>query len=389
VVQYSSPIFQKLAQDPRLEILVAYCSMQGAEARVDPEFGVEVAWDTPLFEGYPWVHVPNRAPRPGLGRFFGLFNPGLWGLVRDGRFDAIFVSGYFYASAWLAIVAAKWHGVGLIFSTDAYSLRSLKIRSAWRMWPKKILVRGIFGLGKAVLGSSSGSVEYLKSLGIPESRIVLAPYTVDNAWWTARAAAVDRNEVRARWGIPPASRVVLFCAKLQPWKRPLDVLEAFAKANVSDAYLVYAGDGPLRRVVEARALELGVVERLRMLGFVNQTQLPVVYGSSDLLVLPSEYDAFGLVVNEAMLCGCPVAVTEYVGAKFDLVRDGENGFVFPCGDVGALASIFHSYFLDQDSRARMGGAARRRMETWSPREFVESIVKAVELAARAGPGRKR
>jgi len=389
VVQYSSPIFQKLAQDPRLEILVAYCSMQGAEASVDPGFGVEVAWDIPLFEGYPWVHVPNRASRPGLGRFFGLFNPGLWGLIRDGKFDAIFVSGYFYASAWLAIMAAKRHGVGLIFSTDAYSLRSLKIRSAWRLWPKKFLVRGIFGLGKAVLGSSSGSVEYLKSLGIPESRIVLAPYTVDNAWWTARAAAVDRDEVRARWGIPPASRVVLFCAKLQPWKRPLDVLEAFAKANVSDAYLVYAGDGPLRKTVEARAAELGIMERTRMLGFVNQTQLPAVYGSSDLLVLPSEYDAFGLIVNEAMLCGCPVAVTEYVGAKFDLVREGENGFVFPCADVGALARIFQSYFLDQDSRTRMGGAARRRMETWSPREFVESIVKAVELAARTGPRRKR
>ena len=388
VVQYSSPIFQKLAQDQRLEILVAYCSMQGAEACVDPEFGVEVAWDTPLFEGYPWVHVPNRALRPGLGRFFGLFNPGLWVLIRDGKFDAIFVSGYFYASAWLAILAAKWHGVGVIFSTDAYSLRSLKTRSSWMLWPKKFLVRGIFGLGKAVLGSSSGSVEYLKFLGIPESRIVLAPYTVDNAWWTARAAAVDRNEVRARWGIPPASRVVLFCAKLQPWKRPLDVLEAFANTNVNDAYLVYAGDGPLRRSIEARAVELGLFERIRMLGFVNQTQLPAVYGSSDLLVLPSEYDAFGLVVNEAMLCGCPVAVTEFVGAKFDLVRDGENGFVFPCGDVGALARIFHSYFLDQDSRTRMGGAARRRMETWSPREFVESIVKAVEVAARTGPGRE-
>jgi glycosyltransferase involved in cell wall biosynthesis len=388
VVQYSSPIFQKLAQDPRLEILVAYCSMQGAEARVDPEFGVEVAWDTPLFEGYPWVHVRNRAPRPGLGRFFGLFNPGLWRLIRDGKFDAIFVSGYFYASAWLAILAAKWHGIGLIFSTDAYSLRSLKIRSAWWLWPKKFLVRGIFGLGNVVLGSSSGSVEYLKSLGIPESRIVLAPYTVDNAWWTTRAAAVDRNEVRARWGIPPASRVVLFCAKLQPWKRPLDVLEAFAKANISDAYLIYAGDGPLRVTLEARALELGVMERLRMLGFVNQTQLPAVYGSSDLLVLPSEYDAFGLVVNEAMLCGCPVAVTEYVGARFDLVRDGENGFVFPCGDVGALARTFQSFFLDRDFRTRMGEAARRRMETWSPREFVESIVKAVKMAVRAGPGRE-
>src|SRR6266853_5929009 len=56
VVQYSSPIFQKLAQDPRLEIVVAYCSMQGAQTGVDPGFGVQVSWDTPLLEGYPWVY---------------------------------------------------------------------------------------------------------------------------------------------------------------------------------------------------------------------------------------------------------------------------------------------------------------------------------------------
>src|ERR1700737_5596457 len=101
VVQYSSPVFQRLAKDPRLEIMVAYCSMQGAQAGVDPGFGVEVSWDTPLLEGYSWVHVPNRAPRPGIGRFFGLFNPGLWKLIRDGKFDAVFVSGYFYATAWI------------------------------------------------------------------------------------------------------------------------------------------------------------------------------------------------------------------------------------------------------------------------------------------------
>src|SRR6266403_2580461 len=53
VVQYSSPIFQKLAQDPRLEIVVAYCSMQGAQTGVDPGFGVQVSWDTPLLEDIP------------------------------------------------------------------------------------------------------------------------------------------------------------------------------------------------------------------------------------------------------------------------------------------------------------------------------------------------
>ena len=380
VVQYSSPVFQKLAQDERLEFLIAYCSMQGAQPGVDPGFGVEVSWDTSLLEGYPWVHVPNRAARPGIGHFFGMFNPGLWKLIRDGEFDVAYVSGYFYASAWIAIWAAKWYGAGLIFTTDAYSLRSLKIRSSFKLWFKKYLIRRIFGLGTAFLGASSGSVEYLKSLGLPESRLVLYPYSVDNMWWTGRAAAVDRNEVRTRWGIPPEVPVILFCAKLQPWKRPLDALEAFAAANGADAYLVYAGDGPLREALEARARELGVSERVRMLGFVNQSQLPAVYCASDLLVLPSEYDAFGLVVNEAMLCGCPVAVSEYVGARFDLVRDGENGFVFPCGDINALVHIFRSYLPNSSMRSRMGEAARRRMETWSPLEWVEGVVRAVQVA---------
>jgi glycosyltransferase involved in cell wall biosynthesis len=380
VVQYSSPVFQKLAQDGRLEFLVAYCSMQGAQPGVDPGFGVKVSWDTPLLEGYPWVHVPNRAARPGIGHFLGLFNPGLWKLIREGEFDAIYVSGYFYASAWIAIWAAKRYGVSLIFTTDAYSLRSLKIRSSWKLWFKKYLIRRIFGLGQAFLGTSSGSIEYLKSLGLPENRLVLYPYAVDNLWWTGRAAAVDRNEVRTRWGIPPETPVILFCAKLQPWKRPLDVLEAFAAANGPGAHLVYAGDGPLREALEARARKLGVSERVHMLGFVNQSQLPAVYCSSDLLVLPSEYDAFGLVVNEAMLCGCPVAVSEYVGARSDLVREGENGFVFPCGDINALAGIFRAYLPNSSVRSRMGEAARRRMETWSPLECVEGMVGAVELA---------
>jgi hypothetical protein len=69
VVQHSPPILQKLAQDPRLEILVAYCSMQDAESGMDPGFGVEVTWDQPQLDGYPWVRIPNRSPRPGLGRF--------------------------------------------------------------------------------------------------------------------------------------------------------------------------------------------------------------------------------------------------------------------------------------------------------------------------------
>ncbi len=142
------------------------------------------------------------------------------------------------------------------------------------------------------------------------------------------------------------------------------------------------------RSLEARAKELGVADRVRFLGFLNQSALPAAYVGSDLLVLPSDYDAFGLVVNEAMLCGRPAIVSDVVGAKFDLIREGETGFVFPARDVDALASILREVLPDAARLRQMGAAARRRMETWSPREYVEDLVAAVDTAHRnAGAAR--
>jgi glycosyltransferase involved in cell wall biosynthesis len=387
VIQYAAPNLRGLVRDARVDILVAYCSMQGAESGVDPEFGVQVSWDTPLLDGYPWTLVRNRATRPGLGRFFGLLNPGLWNLIRDGHFDAVLLPGYFYASAWIAIGAAKWHGVPIVFVTDSHGLQNWGTRSEWKIRVKKVIVPRIFSLAQAIVVSSSGGVEYLKSLGLPRESIVLAPTAVDNAWWLKQAAGVDRGSVRAGWRIPEGALVVLYCGKLQPWKRPVDLLEAFARADVRDSYLVFAGDGPEKKQLELRATELRLADRVRFLGFVNQSQLPSVYCSADWFVLPSLFDAFGLVVNEAMLCGLPVIISDRVGARFDLVRPNENGYVFPAGDKEALAAILREALPDQVKREQMGKAARHRMETWSPREYADSVVRAVQLVMKNKPAR--
>jgi glycosyltransferase involved in cell wall biosynthesis len=377
VIQYASPVFRKMSQDTRLDLLVIYCSLQGARPSIDPEFGVEVAWDTSLLEGYSWVELPNRSLQPRLGRFFGLFNPGVWKLIREGHFDAVMLPGYFYCTAWIALAAAKWSGTPVFFITDSHSLRSWRTQTAWKLRFKKWLVRRILSLASGIFVSSTGGVEYVKSLGFASERVFLLPSAVDNEWWTEQAAAVDRSAARAAWKIRQDAAVALFCAKLQGWKGPRDLLEAFAAANVPDAYLVFAGDGPERSLLERRASELGVEDRVRFLGFVNQSQLPSVYCAADLFVLPSLFEPFGLVVNEAMLCGLPVAVSDRVGAKFDLVRPGENGYVFPAGDVAALAAILREILPDAEKRARLGAAARRRMETWSPREYTDAVARAL------------
>jgi glycosyltransferase involved in cell wall biosynthesis len=240
-----------------------------------------------------------------------------------------------------------------------------------------------------VIVPSSGTRDLMLSLGLPDERITLTPYVVDNAWWLAQSARVDRESIRGSWGASKNNVVILFCAKLQPWKRPLDLLEAFSKASSSNALLVFAGEGPLRASLEMEAAKRGIADRVRFLGFVNQTQLPAIYTASDLLVLPSGYDAFGVVVNEAMLCGCPVIASDRVGATRDLVIHGRTGFVYPCGDVDALARVIRQSVDEESTLLELSRAARTRMETWSPRENIDGTLSAVARAVSriVPPGR--
>jgi glycosyltransferase involved in cell wall biosynthesis len=385
-VQYQSPIFRQMAQHRRLDVHVAYCSLQGAEPMLDPEFGIELSWDVPLLDGYAWTHVPNRSRRPNSQGFFGLINPGLWKLISSGGYDAVVVlTGYVYASFWIALLAAKLHRRAVLFGTDAHALtardgKRFKARIKRWVWPR------LFGLADVVIVPSTLGTEMMRSLGISEERLALTPYAVDNGWWIEQSQAIDRDSVRRAWGVPQSAPVVLFCAKLQPWKRPQDLLHAFAKANVLHSHLVFAGEGPTRAELETQAATLGLAERVHFLGFKNQSQLPAIYCASDLLVLPSDYEPFGVVVNEAMLCGCAAVVSDRVGAGRDLVATEETGFIFPCGDRNALAAILRDVLGDPIRLRRMGEQARRRMETWSPVENIQGLLGALDqsqmLAAR-------
>src|SRR6266436_276541 len=291
-LQYQAPLFGRMARHPSLDLHVAYCSLRGAEAGHDPEFGANIQWDVPLLDGYSWTNVPNRGS--GAESFFGLFNPGLWKLIRGGNYDAV-VSyvGYVRASFWVALAAAKLSNAAFIFGTDAVSL-------------------------------------------------------------TPRDG--------------PA------------WKRPLDLLRAFAKADPPNTLLLFAGAGPLLRRLESEAASLGIASRVRFLGFANQSQLPAVYTAADLLVLPSEFEPFGLVVNEAMCCGCAVAASDRCGAARDLVAPVDPRLVFPCGDVAALATILRDAAIDRPRLQSVARVGLAHIQTWSPERNIAATTEAVRLA---------
>jgi len=373
-----SPLLKRMAGHPRLDVRTAYCRLRGAKPGVDPEFGANFQWDIPLLDGYEWIEIPNKGT--DSEGFFGLYNPGLWNLVREGNFDAVFCpTGYIRASFWITYFASKLSRSAFLFGTDATSLAP-RDSSRWKGPVKRAFWPLLYRLASQVVAPSSGTCDLMRSLGIPDEHVTRVPFVVDNDWWIMQSRLVDRDSVRASWGARPDTSVILFCAKLQPWKRPLDLLQAFSQAKMANSLLVFAGEGPLREALQSEAARLGCDDNVRFLGFVNQSQLPACYSASDLLVLPSEYEPFGLVVNEAMLCGCMAAASDQVGAGRDLIAPVDRSFIYPCGDVAALASLLRRALSDPERLAKLRAAAFERMKTWSPREYIAATLEAIERA---------
>lgn len=383
-VQYASANFREMARHPQLDLTVAYCTLRGAEAGLDPEFGANFKWDVPLLDGYKWMQVESSKSPARL--FQRARDWDLWKIVRDGEFDAIInLTGYKRLAFWISRVAGATRGVPFFFGTDTSTLQPRDGRR-WKVVAKKLFWPLLFRLASQVIVVSTPGRELMESLSIPSDRIALLPYTVDNDWWTKASAAVDRKAVRDSWGISANEKVILFCAKFQEWKRPLDLLRAFANSALAESVLLMVGEGPLRPQLEKEAVGLGLGNRVRFSGFLNQSQLPPAYTSADLMVLPSSYEPFGLVVNEAMLCGCPVAVSDRVGAARDLVAPVAPDFVFPHGDVEALSALLRRIFFEPQRLLALRQAARARMQTWSPRENVAAVFAAVD---RATAGRRK
>jgi glycosyltransferase involved in cell wall biosynthesis len=386
-VQYATPVYRLMAEHPRLEILVAYCSLGGA-VESDPEFLTQSAFDGTAPEGYPWVLLPNRSPRPGLGTFFEVLNPGVDGLLGRRRFDCCVVFGYAYATLALAVLSARARGIATILGTDAIYLDAREGQQ-WKRLVKRIVLPVIYRSAEVVIVPSTAAREFVSSRGFPRERVVVTPYVVDNNAIASIAAASDRASIRRAWQVPEEATVVGFCGKFISRKRPGDALKAFALAQARNSHLIMVGDGPMRERLCSEARELDIADRTHFLGIVKLSELPRVYAACDLVVVPSWHEPWGLVVNEAMVCGRPIAASDRVGAAHDLVRQGETGFIYPCGDVEALARILRAALADRARLRRMGEAARRRMETWSPRENVEALVTAVEKAValkKAGRG---
>jgi len=380
-IQYQAPLLRRIAACPEIDLTVFFMSDLSVRGYRDPGFGTRVRWDVPLLDGYRYEFLPGLGPRDRIS-FWWPFSFGLSRLLRPGRFDVLWVHGYYHFVALRAILGAKAARIKVLMRGESNLIS--ETRRALARGLKRLLLPRLFRLIDGFLAIGTLNREYYLRYGVPQRKIFMMPYAVDNEFFQKKAgeARVRREQLRAELGLEQGRPVILYVAKLQRRKRPMDLLEAYVQLSPDGIreprpYLLFVGDGEERRRLEERVRGLGW-RSVRFLGFKTQSELPRYYDLCDVFVLPSAHEPWGLVVNEAMNAAKPVVVSDQVGCAPDLVRDGVNGFVFPAGDIGALAERLRRLTEDPELARRMGEESLRIIDKWNFDADVQGLLEALD-----------
>ena len=381
-IQYHGAWFRRLAAEPGLSLEVFYCHQATATEQADAGFGVEFDWDVSLLDGYPHRFLRNVASEPGIAGFGGLDTPEIREIITRERFDGVLINGWHYKSAWQAMRACWRTQTPVMVRSDSHLHTERSGLKRVGKWP---FYRWFISKLDACLSVGTWSSDYFLHYGAAPARVMTVPHVIDTDYFVTESDRLRSEGVRlrAKWGLDSAAVVVLFAGKFIEKKRPLDFVNAIARARAQGSNVegLMVGDGPLRMASEALAVKNDVP--VKFAGFLNQSEIVRAYTVADALVLPSDgAETWGLVVNEAMACGVPCFVSDHVGCGPDMIRTGETGAVFPLGNVEALGRLLSEFAGNKKQMSLMRERAREQAQKYTVKVAVDRTVSALEAVSR-------
>jgi glycosyltransferase involved in cell wall biosynthesis len=380
-IQYFVPLIQRLARCEEIELKVIFGTDAGSASYFDQGFGRQITWDLPLLEGYDYSVLRPGAP---LGKgLMGVRGDGVTRFLSPRDTDVIIVHGWSSHLNFTAIMAGLARGIPVLYRADTHA--RVKSRSAFKHI-KPLVINPLFRRFAGLLAIGTWNRQYYLGLGVKPERIFHVPYSIDTDLF--QRGAPDPADSRARKqaiGLAPGSFRVIFSGKFMALKRAEDIIEAVARMpSCRRTEVIFVGDGALRPSLEKLARDKGV--RAHFLGFCNQQELPALYRLADVIVLPSDDEAWGLVINEAMTCGLAALVSDMVGCGPDLVIEGKTGSIFKVGDTEAMARYLEKMATDPEYLQGLKQGALEHIKAFSIDRTLEGYLEAIRTvrARKAG-----
>jgi D-inositol-3-phosphate glycosyltransferase len=294
-------------------------------------------------------------------------------IAREGlQYDCL--HSHYWLSGWVALRLRQRLQVPVVHMSHTLGYpKNSAVQQAWeREPPTRLQVEyEVLKHSDHLIAESQASKDHMvQDYGVDPERIEIIPCGVDTSIFHPQ----DRQQARHRLGLP-GGPLLLFIGRLQPLKG-IDTLLRCAhdvRQRHDDVQVLIVGGGidaddlherQERERLHALTRELGLGEHVRFIHAQPQEQLAHYYTAADVLVMPSHYESFGMVVLEAMACGTPV-VASHVGGLASTVLPGQTGFLAPVGDVQAFAWSIEQLISAPALWQSMSEAAYRRAQAYT------------------------
>jgi len=326
-----------------------------------------------LYREYPWQRLDAAVPREERTGFGVVHRLPVWSMPGEFHYPVFrglhaaldrdrpeLVHAHTYGTNQVAVAHRhhRRHGTPFVLTAHFHPIWSIeggwlrhRIRHLYDRWLAAPLVRD----AAALIVQTHEEENLIRAIGFRLPRVVTIP-----PGYSPRAdGPADPEAFRAAFGI--RDPFLLFVGRLASNKGLLELVDAFAEVAAIDrtAQLVLIGeDGGMRAPVAARVTNLALDDRVHLLGHVDDAHLvDSAYRAARVFVLPSEYEAFGLVLLEALAQGTPV-VASRVGGIPEVVEEGRAGLLVEPGAAESLAAAILRLWNDPAYRRELGDYGR-------------------------------
>lgn len=373
-IQYYVPLFKELAKYCNLKVFYTW-GEKGAEAKYDPGFNKTILWDLPLLDGYNYEFMTNSAKDPGSHHYRGIANPDLIAKVSSFHPDAILIYGWAY-QAHLSAIRHFQGKTKIWFRGDSTLIND---KPGFKKLMRKFFLKWVYSHVDKAFYVGSANKSYFIEFGLKENQLIFAPHAIENERF-AEEKKQEANALRSSLRIDADELLILFAGKLEQQKNPMLLLQAFIELKIPNVHLLFVGNGILEKSlkleVERNASSmLNKNSWVHFMDFQNQSQMPTVYQSCDLLCLPSKSETWGLVINEAMASGRAVLVSDKVGCSDDLVKNAQNGYIFANNEINDLKDKLVLLLTNKSHLEKMGKQSYTIIKNWSIEMQSSAILK--------------
>jgi glycosyltransferase involved in cell wall biosynthesis len=361
-IQYHAPLYAFLAKDGRFDLRVFYMTDRGSRPYYDPFAKATVRFDNPILDGYAYEFLRTGEPEGWWSKKTELMQFGLRKRLDAWKPEAVYFHGYDNPAFWPALAWCRENGVSVLFRGENEDVLP---RPALRRAARELFLKVLIPKIDAFLYIGVENREFFLRRGVPDSKLFYVPYSVDNDYFLGGVSDDElrsiRERVRAKYGLPPGSRISIYTHKLRGTMRPLDAVKAFVAAGPSfqrENALIVCGDGELRGEAEAVAHAVPSA-RIVFAGFISQSELREHLLAADIMINPA-IEPWGCTLNEGLASGLAMISSDWVVGWPDMVRSGLNGEVYHAGDIDALTRLI----------ADFGNKPDEEVETMKAQSFV-------------------